>query len=128
MAPEDRPTFKQLFLTISDYIENEAGCVQLGQNPFAGRFTGDMEEVEVEDGGEDGEVEVKDYREEDLEDDGEGKAREEGGTGEDGKGGEGKEKAVLEDTEECVKKKLLKKKNERNPNHLVDRKTLFPIQ
>ena len=106
MAPEDRPTFKNLYLTISDYIEQEAGYLQLGQNPFDGSFTGDMEEVEVEN--------------DELEDDGEdGEAREEGGSGGDGEGGEGKEKAVLEDTEEeCVKRKALKKMKERNPNHI----------
>ena len=60
MAPENRPTFKELYFTISAYIEHEAGYLHLGLSPFAGRFAGGMEEGEVEDDGEDGEVEVKD--------------------------------------------------------------------
>ena len=104
MAPEDRPTFKNLYLTISNYIEHEAGYLQLGQNPFAGSFAGDVVDVEVEDDGQDGEDEV--------EDDGEnGEAWEECGSGENGKGKEGKEKVTLQDTEEeCITMKVLKKK------------------
>ena len=60
MAPENRPTFKEMYSTISAYIEHEADYLQLGLNPFAGSFAGGMEESEVEDDGEDGEVEVKD--------------------------------------------------------------------
>ena len=64
MAPENRPTFKQMYSTISAYIEHEADYLQLGLNPFVGSFAGPtfkgMEEGEVEDDGEDGEVEVKD--------------------------------------------------------------------
>ena len=82
LAPEERPTFKELHLTISAYIEQEACYLQLGLNPFVGRFAGSMKEVEVEDDGEDGEV------------------RKEGEGGGDDEGGEGEEKTSLEVTEE----------------------------
>jgi hypothetical protein len=46
MAPEDRPTFKELYLTTSNYIEHMAGYLQLGFNPFAERNVGEREEGE----------------------------------------------------------------------------------
>ena len=68
------------------------------QNKFK-RYAEGMEEVEVEDDGEDEE------------------ARKDGG---DGKGGEGKKMVMLEDTEEEYDKKdVHKKDNEGDPNHLV---------
>ena len=45
-APEDRPTFKELYLTTSNYIEHMAGYLQLGFNPFAERNVGEREEGE----------------------------------------------------------------------------------
>ena len=66
------------------------------------RFTGGMEEVQVEDNGEDGE------------------ARKDGGSGGDGEGGEGKKMLVFEDTEEEYDKRdVHKKDNEGDPDHLV---------
>ena len=35
MAPEDRPTFKEIYSNISKYIECMAGYLELGFNPFA---------------------------------------------------------------------------------------------
>ena len=75
MATEDRQTFKEF----SAYIEHEAGYLQLRLNPIAAKLTGGMEEVEVEDDGEDGE------------------ARKDGGSGGDGEGEQGKKGVVLED-------------------------------
>ena len=110
MAPEDRPTFKELYARISAYIEHEAGYLQLGLNPFAENFAGEGEDGEVEDG-ENGEVEDRgEY---------EGEGREGGGSGGDGLGGRAKEKRVLEDTEEECEKKVHMKENKSNPNHLV---------
>ena len=34
MVPEDRPTFKELYSTVSQSIEREAGYLQFGFNPF----------------------------------------------------------------------------------------------
>ena len=36
MAPEDRPTFKELYCSVSQSIERDAGYLQLGFNPFTG--------------------------------------------------------------------------------------------
>ena len=47
-APEDRPTFKELYVTTSNYIEHMAGYLQLGFNPFAERNVGEREEGEEE--------------------------------------------------------------------------------
>ena len=33
-APEDRPTFKDLYSNVSKYIERVAGYLHLGYNPF----------------------------------------------------------------------------------------------
>lgn len=41
--PEDRPSFKELYLTISNHIEHIAGYLQLGINPFTGREMGEGE-------------------------------------------------------------------------------------
>lgn len=35
-APHDRPSFKEIYKNISTYIENIAGYLELGCNPFAG--------------------------------------------------------------------------------------------
>ena len=45
-APEDRPTFKELHVTVSNYIEHLAGYLQLGFNHFNGGNVGDREEGE----------------------------------------------------------------------------------
>lgn len=34
MAPEDRPTFKELYTTISKYVEHMAGYLDMVFNPF----------------------------------------------------------------------------------------------
>lgn len=111
IASEDRPTFREIYLAISAFIEQEADYLQLGLNPFAGVFAGGMEECEVEDKGEDGEVEVKDDGEDDLED---GEARKNGGSGENGDGGKEVEKAMLEG-----KYDVKSWNNEGNPNQLL---------
>ena len=36
MAPEDRPSFKELYSSVSKSIEREAGYLQFGFNPFTG--------------------------------------------------------------------------------------------
>ena len=36
MAPEDRPTFKELYCSVSQSIERDAGYLQFGFNPFTG--------------------------------------------------------------------------------------------
>ena len=35
MAPDDRPTFKEIYSNISKYIERMAGYLEMGFNPFA---------------------------------------------------------------------------------------------
>ena len=35
-APNDRPTFKELYSSISKYIEHIAGYLDMGFNPFSG--------------------------------------------------------------------------------------------
>ena len=44
MMPEERPTFTELYLTVSNIIERMAGYLQVGYNPFLGR--GDEEKAE----------------------------------------------------------------------------------
>ena len=59
MAPEDRPTFKELYSSVSQSIERDAGYLQFGFNPFTGGGRegggGDGEDGEGEGGGGDGE-------------------------------------------------------------------------
>ena len=45
MAPEDRPSFKELYSSVSKSIEREAGYLQFGFNPFTGGGGGGREEV-----------------------------------------------------------------------------------
>ena len=50
-APEDRPTFKELYTSLSKYIERIAGYLELGYNPFStveGSNSGNGEEVGVQ--------------------------------------------------------------------------------
>ena len=52
-APEDRPTFKNLSLTISKYIEHIAGYLEIWFNPFCSGLVGDVgrrEDGEEEEG------------------------------------------------------------------------------
>ncbi|CAI8036254.1 Tyrosine-protein kinase Dnt, partial [Geodia barretti] len=44
MMPEERPTFTELYFTVSNIIERMAGYLQVGYNPFLGR--GDEEKAE----------------------------------------------------------------------------------
>ena len=58
-SPHDRPTFKELYSTVSKYIERVAGYLDMGFNPFSGRegaATG-MESNEGKREGEDKDVE-----------------------------------------------------------------------
>ena len=48
MAVEDRPTFSEICLTMSNFIEHIAGYLQMGYNPFK-RGVG-KGEAEEEDG------------------------------------------------------------------------------
>ena len=52
MEPKGRPTFKEIYSTLSQFIECEAGYLQFGCNPF---YNEDGEEG----GGENNNVEVK---------------------------------------------------------------------
>ena len=45
-APEDRPTFKDLRLNLTKYIERIAGYLEIGFNPFATDEVMDEEEKE----------------------------------------------------------------------------------
>ena len=53
-APDDRPTFKELYTDISKYIECIAGYLEMGFNPFAG---GQDAEGQSDMGGKEGEGE-----------------------------------------------------------------------
>ena len=46
MSPEQRPSFKEISLTLSKSIERVAGYLEIGFNPFTtgGRKGGEMEE------------------------------------------------------------------------------------
>ena len=57
MSPEDRPTFKEIYSSVSKFIERVAGYLEIGFNPFTGGGA-------VEGGGE-GEEEEKVERAED---------------------------------------------------------------
>ena len=48
MAVEDRPTFSEISLTISKFIEHIAGYLQMGYNPFK-RGVGKDDENKEED-------------------------------------------------------------------------------
>ena len=65
MAPEERPTFKQLYLKISKFIEHMADYMQMGYNPFTvERIEGKEEEEEDdEEKEESGEGEDEEHRE-----------------------------------------------------------------
>ena len=54
--PHDRPTFEELYLHISQYIEHMAGYLDMGFNPFAGEkeTAGEKTEDGLEDGEESG--------------------------------------------------------------------------
>ena len=43
MAPENRPTFKDLYFSVSKYIECIAGYLDIGFNPFTGGCGGEAE-------------------------------------------------------------------------------------
>ena len=64
-VPEDRPTFSELCVTISKFIEHIAGYLQVGYNPFtqAGRKKA-VEEGESEKGEEEEEDKKEDKKEE----------------------------------------------------------------
>ena len=49
MAPEDRPTFRRLYLSISKFIEHMADYMQMGFNPFT---VGRVEEEKEQESGE----------------------------------------------------------------------------
>ena len=49
LAPEDRPTFKEVYTNISSYIEHMAGYLKMGFNPFSAGEVADSAERGVED-------------------------------------------------------------------------------
>ena len=54
-APEDRPTFKELYMCLNKSIENVAGYLEMGFNPFSaakGANSGLVEEGEKRNEGE----------------------------------------------------------------------------
>ena len=55
--PENRPSFKQLYINISKYIERIAGYLEIGFNPFMGEEGNSPEEVEDDEEGCDSEAE-----------------------------------------------------------------------
>ena len=59
--PEERPTFTELYLTVSNIIERMAGYLQVGYNPFLGR--GDEEKAEEMEEMEEEEEEEKEEKE-----------------------------------------------------------------
>ena len=61
MMPEERPTFTELYLTVSNIIERMAGYLQVGYNPFLGR--GDEEKAEEMEEMEEEEEEEKEEKE-----------------------------------------------------------------
>ena len=44
MSPEERPTFKELCLSVSKFIEHIAGYLEIGFNPFTAAATSASEE------------------------------------------------------------------------------------
>ena len=48
-APDDRPTFKELYTDISKYIERIAGYLHLGYNPFTPGFGNGVEDKNRDD-------------------------------------------------------------------------------
>ena len=50
LAPDDRPSFKEIYKSTSTYIENMAGYLELGCNPFTGlsSIVEQPEEKEIE--------------------------------------------------------------------------------
>ena len=68
MVPEDRPTFQELYLNISSFIESMAGYLQVGYNPFTvGGRKRDGDEAEKEEGEEEVEDKWKEHEEKDKE-------------------------------------------------------------
>ena len=55
MSPEDRPTFKEIYSSVSKFIERVAGYLEIGFNPFTGggAVEGGREGEEEEGEGED---------------------------------------------------------------------------
>ena len=55
MSPEDRPTFKEIYSSVSKFIEHVAGYLEIGFNPFTagGAVEGGGEGEEEEGEGED---------------------------------------------------------------------------
>ena len=52
MSPEDRPTFKELYSSVSKFIERIAGYLEIGFNPFTAAITGEGEGLYEEEKGE----------------------------------------------------------------------------
>ena len=48
MSPEDRPTFKEIYSSVSKFIERIAGYLEIGFNPFTGGGAGEGGEEEGE--------------------------------------------------------------------------------
>ena len=44
MSPEDRPTFKELYSSVSKFIERIAGYLEIGFNPFTAAGGGEFSE------------------------------------------------------------------------------------
>ncbi|CAI8055172.1 Hepatocyte growth factor receptor [Geodia barretti] len=67
MAVEDRPTFSEISLTISKFIEHIAGYLQMGYNPFKrGAGKGEAEEDEDDEHKEEDEKEKEEEKEESV--------------------------------------------------------------
>ena len=96
-APEDRPTFNELYCTVSQCVESLAGYMQVGFNPFTGNV-GELEE----------EGERKVLKEEDEEEEKEQEEEEEEDEDEN-EGGEGGEVEMRERDTECNEGKVVMK-------------------
>ena len=59
-APNDRPTFKELYSSISKYIEHIAGYLDMGFNPFSGGEGKSCDDGTCSEGG--NEVEEEDFQ------------------------------------------------------------------
>ena len=55
--PENRPSFKQLYIIISKFIERIAGYLEIGFNPFTGDEGNSPEEDEADEEGAESEPE-----------------------------------------------------------------------
>ena len=47
MSPEDRPTFKELYSSVSKFIERTAGYLEIGFNPFTAAVAGEGEGEDI---------------------------------------------------------------------------------